>query len=149
MRSIVFAFAILAACGKGDGKSSKSGGDKEAQIQLDNLGNLVKKAFFKEGAFPTMTLGPTPSTACCDQPDHACAPSAADWGVGAATAGGWNDLHFKMTDGPFHFQYSYTSDGKTFTATAVGDPACDGHKVTYTANGTIKGGEPAITVSGP
>jgi hypothetical protein len=131
----------LAACGKGDGKGGKGGADQEAQVQLKILGDRAKKEFMRDNAFPAITVGPTPSKACCDQPDKVCAPAEADW-----NGTDWEQLHFKVTD-PSHFQYSYTSDGKTFTATAVGDPACDGHKVTWSAIGSVTGGEPTIAIT--
>lgn len=45
---------------------------------------------------------------------------AGDLGAPAVAA-----LEFQ-TDQPHFFQYSYRSDSKTFTATAVGDIDCDG-----------------------
>jgi len=32
-----------------------------------------------------------------------------------------------------------------FTATAVGDPACDGHPVTFTITGSVTNGQPSVT----
>ena len=40
-------------------------------------------------------------------------------------------------DGAFHFQYSYESDGKTFTASATGDIGCTGKPATTTLTGRV------------
>jgi hypothetical protein len=57
----------------------------------------------------------------------------------------WQSLEF-VVDGPFNFQYSYESDGKTFTATATGDVGCQGKPSTTTITGKINDkGEPEIT----
>ena len=50
----------------------------------------------------------------------------------------WQALDFSI-DEPHMFRYAYESDGKTFTAKAVGDLDCDGTEVTYTLTGTAEG----------
>lgn len=50
----------------------------------------------------------------------------------------WRALGFAI-DQPSQFQYAYRSDGKTFTATAIGDLDCDGISVVYTLTGNADG----------
>jgi hypothetical protein len=132
----------VVACGKGKGNGGGGDATTEARLQLDSIAGKAKKGFYKDGsAFPTGDGVLAPATPCCKQPDHVCAPMPSDWG-GAP----WDGLSFGITDRPYHFQYGYQSDGKTFTATAVGDPACDGHPVTLIAHGSVVGGEPSVVV---
>lgn len=100
-------------------------------MQLNRIGKSAKVAFITNAEYPTGRAGPTPATPCCAQPDKQCAPAAADWANPI-----WQALDFRIDD-PFRFQYSYESDGKTFTATATGDLACDGKTTTLTARGII------------
>jgi hypothetical protein len=60
----------------------------------------------------------------------------------------WAALELQI-DPPFQFQYSYQSDGATFTAQAVGDVRCDGHPVTYTIEGSAPDGNPQVKVVDP
>jgi hypothetical protein len=105
------------------GKSKKT----EAQLQLNKLAKSAKVYFAMEAAFPAGKAGPTPAEPCCKGPDHKCAAVPADqWAASEV----WSKLDFQI-DEPTLFQYSYESDGKTATATAVGDLDCDGTPVTY------------------
>jgi hypothetical protein len=103
----------------------------EAELQLNKLGKSAKVEFMVNDAFPVGKVGPTPATPCCAQPDKKCAPDPQAWADPV-----WQALEFQI-DEPHLFQYSYESDGKTFTATAVGDLACDGKPTTHTATGTV------------
>jgi hypothetical protein len=62
----------------------------------------------------------------------------------------WHALDFEI-DEPSLFRYSYESDGKTFTAKAVGDLDCDGIEITYELNGKIDPAtrNPVITLTEP
>ncbi len=112
----------------------------EAKLQLNRIGKAAKVAFIEKAAYPVGKIGPTPATACCQQPGKQCAPVAADWADPV-----WQALELQI-DVPFRFQYSYESDGKTFTATAVGDLACDGRLTTHTATGTVTAdGNPQVS----
>ncbi|MBA3392649.1 MAG: hypothetical protein H0T89_08400 [Deltaproteobacteria bacterium] len=112
----------------------------EAKLQLNRIGKAAKVAFIEKAAYPAGKVGPTPATPCCQQPGKQCAPVAADWAVPV-----WQALELQI-DEPFRFQYSYESDGKTFTATAVGDLACDGNLTTHTATGTVTAdGNPQVS----
>ena len=112
----------------------------EAKLQLDKLGKNAKVAFATANEFPKGKVGPTPAAPCCTQQIKQCVPSEAMWADPV-----WEALEFRV-DGAFHFQYSYESDGKTFTATAVGDVGCTGKPVTHTVTGAVGAdGSPQIT----
>jgi hypothetical protein len=99
----------------------------EAQLNLNKMGKNAKVYYQVEGSFPVGKAGPTPSGPCCDGPDHKCAAVPADqWDANEV----WQKLEFLMAE-PSLFTYSYESDGKTVTATAVGDLDCDGKTITY------------------
>jgi len=141
MKKIVIA-VVLVACGKG----GAGGGSKisEAKLRLDQIGQHAKRAAVAgTGGFPTGTAGPTPSTPCCQSADKKCPANGADWNDPI-----WQALDMRVDD-PSYFQLTYTSDGKTFTATAVGDPQCTGEVQTWTARGSIENGGPTFTISEP
>ncbi|HEY0481586.1 MAG TPA: hypothetical protein VGD37_28915 [Kofleriaceae bacterium] len=60
----------------------------------------------------------------------------------------WKSLDYASYD-PSLFQYSYQSDGKTFTAKAVGDAGCRGEIVTYVMTGTTIRGNPVVEFTEP
>ena len=109
----------------------------EAKLQLDKLGKAASATALEKGAgaenrgFPVGKVGPTPAAPCCSQPSRQCTPTATMW-----TDPTWQALGFTV-EGAFHFQYTYESDGKTFTATAVGDVTCSGTPVTTTLTGKL------------
>lgn len=114
--------------------------EMEAKIQLGKIAKTTKAAFIGQAAFPTGKVGPTPATPCCSEQVKQCLP-----GEGTFSDPTWQALEF-MIEGPFHFQYSYESNGKTFTATASGDPGCTGKPVTHTITGKVGAdGSPEIT----
>lgn len=99
----------------------------EAKLHLTMLGKSAKAFFLSEGSLPAGKAGPMPAEPCCKGPDHKCAPVPADqWAANDV----WSKLDFQIEEAT-RFQYSYESDGKTATATAVGDLDCDGTAVTY------------------
>lgn len=118
---------------KGYMKDSKA---IEAKLQLRKLHRDLKRTLAEKSAFPIGKVGPTPATPCCASADHKC--PVADWKDPV-----WTALDFQI-DEPTQFQYSYASDGKTATLTAVGDTECAGKPVTYSiavgadGNGTIE-----------
>ncbi len=114
----------------------------EARVNLKMIGASAKSAFADQAAFPAGKVGPSPATPCCQQPGQTCAPNPADFADPV-----WQALHVQL-DEPSRFQYSYESDGKTFTATAVGDLACDGTLTTETVTGSV-GSDGSPQVTGP
>ncbi len=120
---------LAAACSKGGDASSR-----DAEVHLDQIKKGVKAWMPEHAAFPVGTTGLTPRASCCEagRSDHRCAPDPSLWSDGP-----WADLDVSV-DEPGAFQYSYSSsDGRSFTATAVGDPSCSGHPVTFTLTGTL------------
>ena len=143
---IVVALA-LAACGKGDNTKAKSD-DKptieafedykhkamatEGKLELSNLSKLAKTVAIYKSAYPIGKAALTPAIECCKSADHKCAPDSKTWAVEP-----WTTLKFTI-DEPHSFRYSYEStDGKSFTATAVADLDCNGTVTTFTATGTL------------
>ena len=103
----------------------------EAQLQLTTLGNRAREVFTEKSEYPKGKVGPTPATPCCGEPTKQCTATDAMWSDPV-----WQALGFRV-EGAFLFQYSYESDGKTFTATATGDVGCTGKPTTTTLTGKI------------
>lgn len=114
----------------------------EAKLQLSKLGKNAQVAFVEKSEFPKGKVGPTPATPCCAEASKTCTPTAAMWADPV-----WQALEFQI-EGAFHFQYTYESDGKTFTATATGDIDCAGKPTTTVINGRL-GDDGAPIVSKP
>ena len=132
---VVVAMLVIAGCGKSGANSP------EARLKLRELERRVKSYYVEKAEFPVGQVALTPAKACC--PDR-CAPSAT-----AFSDLVWTALDFRV-DEPHWYQYSYASDGKTgFTATAVGDPGCNGSAVTYTLVGKVENGNITASVTGP
>jgi len=111
----------------------------EAALQLNKLGKNLKVAAVTNNAFPKGKAKTLPAAAsgdtCCGGDKGKCAVST-EW----ANDPVWKELDFQI-DEPSLYRYSYEStDGQTFTATAVGDTDCDGKLATYTLTGKIEGG---------
>ena len=118
----------------------------EAVVMLNKLGANAKVAFATNGAFPIGKVGPTPADECCKSgsPENKYKCPATTW-----TDPTWKALDFSI-DGPTEYRYSYESDGKTFTATAVGDRDCDEALATYTLKGTVDAGNaPKLELTEP
>jgi hypothetical protein len=116
----------------------------EATTMLNRLGRHAKMAYGETTEFPKGKVGPTPAGTCCGQPNAKCPTSPADWNDPV-----WQELEFSI-DEPTIYQFSYESDGRSFTATATGDADCDGELATYTLTGTIDAsGNPAVTLTKP
>jgi hypothetical protein len=98
----------------------------EAKLYLTALDVRATTVTMQKQALPVGKVGPTPAEPCCKGPKHRCAVQPALWDDPI-----WTTLHMRIED-PGWFQYSYEStDGKTATATAVGDPDCDGTSITF------------------
>jgi hypothetical protein len=138
MTRIVWVLVVAAGCGAAKDYADKSKAT-EAKLQLAKLQMSAKNAVAMNGGLVVGTAGPTPATPCCQQPQQKCAPDPADW------TGVWHALDFQIGD-PFRFQYSYQSDGQTFTALAVGDLDCSGSTTTYKLEGRVENGLLASTI---
>ena len=120
----------------------------EGDLQIDNIENLAKKYYYKnDNSFPQGNITDTPNADCCkvaasgNYPARMCAPAAADWNVSP-----WSDMHFKMTDKPFRFSYSYAAtDAVNYVASAHSDLDCDPSNLitTITTTGSVVNGEPS------
>jgi hypothetical protein len=100
-------------------------------------------AFIETSAFPVGDVPLTPAAPCCASPGARCADADA-WSRNPV----WSALDFQV-DEPHQFQYGYRSDGKTFSAIAVGDLDCDGTMITYELRGAAPGGNPTLTLTEP
>lgn len=112
----------------------------EAKLQLTKIGKAAKAYVAANKELPKGKVGPTPATPCCSEQIKQCIPAEGTWADPV-----WHALEFSI-DGPYNFQYSYESDGKTFTATATGDIECAGKPTTTTLTGTI-GADGQVTLS--
>ncbi len=116
--------AVSDCMSKAFGDYMSKGKKTEAQLNLNKLSKNLKVHFLTNNEFPVGKVGPTPAEPCCKGAGGKC--STNDW----ATNQLWSELEFSI-DEPHLFQYSYESDGKTVTATAIGDLDCDGTTITY------------------
>jgi hypothetical protein len=140
----------LMACSSAKGKDGKddTGGPRvrktEAALMLNKIGKNAKRVFGETGAFPKGQVGLSPAAVCCSGKDAKCPVDAKAWADPV-----WQALEFTI-DEPHMFQYTYQGDGKTFTATAVGDLDCDTNMITYKLEGSLDpSGNPTIKLSEP
>ena len=142
MRGLLL-LALVAACGSKDAADDyvKKSKETEARLHLSRIARDVKDYAAERGALPAGTAGPTPATPCCSTPSKKCALVPAEWETPV-----WQLLKFQPLEEP-RFQYSYTSDGKTFTATATGDVQCSGTPTTFTITGSLTGSDVTIDTS--
>jgi hypothetical protein len=117
--------AVSDCMSKAFGDYVNKGKKTEAEVQLNKLGKNLKVYYLTNNTFPLGKVGPTPAEPCCKAAGGKC--STQDW----ATTEVWMELDFMVTE-PHLFQYAYESDGKTATATAIGDLDCDGTPIRYT-----------------
>lgn len=120
-----------------------------APRELKRVAQGAKAAFAKTGAYPQGKVALTPANECCyGYPDPGkrnakCPVDTAGWQDPT-----WKALSFSI-DEPSIYRYSYESDGKTFTALAVGDADCDANMATFTMTGTVDGGQPKTDLVRP
>jgi len=108
----------------------------EAELALRRIGQAAIMHYEEHGRFPEAAAGPTPAAPCCLGPGQKCAPAIETWAIEP-----WRTLGFTMLE-PHRFQYTFTpsADGRSFTATAIGDLDCDGVATTLTITGAGSGG---------
>jgi hypothetical protein len=126
---LLLALVITMGCAKKDGPPDFG----EATSHLHEISQAAKRVYLEKGAYPAGDVGLTPAARCCASPNRRCAVDAAGWQHPV-----WKALGFSVTK-PQSFQYSYRSDGKTFSATAVADRGCDGTTTTYEYRGRSQG----------
>ena len=103
----------------------------EAKLQLGKIGQAAKAAFVTNAEFPKGKVGPTPAAGCCAEQGKQCVANETTFADPI-----WKALDFTV-EGTFNYQYTYESDGKTFTATATGDIGCAGKPTTLTITGKV------------
>ena len=114
----------------------------EAKLMLNRLEKDLKTYAIQTGGVPVAKAPLTPASPCCAAPDHKCPVDPNNW-----AGEPWKSLEFTI-DEPHLFQYDYESDGKTFTAHAVGDLGCNGKTTTLTLTGSIDAnGVPTATIN--
>ena len=105
----------------------------EQRGALRRLGSALSITFIDGNAYPIGKAGPTPAIPCCAQPRQACANDPTEWSGSPVWAAAGVDRAFSP-----HYQFTYESDDpKSYTATAIGDPDCDGHPVTIKLVGSV------------
>jgi len=112
----------------------------EAQLELRRIGHAAQSYFIEHDAYPVGTAPLTPATPCCVGTGAKCDPDPANW-----MSPEWKALDFQIPERHL-YQYSYTSDGHSLRAFAVGDLDCDTVMVTYTLDLDSSG---QMRVSGP
>jgi hypothetical protein len=123
-----------------------------AAKQLNRIAKSAKAAFATNGEFPKGKVGLSPGKECCAASLDAKL-TGTDAGKCPADAAAWKDpvwtaLAFSV-DEPSLYRYSYESDGKTFTALAVGDADCDTKMATFTLTGHVDNGTPKADLVPP
>jgi hypothetical protein len=122
--------AALAGCKKDFEDYQRGSAGIEGKLALRRLAQRASDTA-RLRSYPRGEAGPSPANPCCQHAGSQCDPSPSDWSDPV-----WDALSFKL-DVPTRFQFTYESDGKTFTATAAGDPLCDGHPVSFSETGKL------------
>ncbi len=151
--------AVRQCLAKGYGDYQAKGKVTEAGSALDQIGKGAKRAYGETGAFPIGSSKLLPANnansdvgaGCCggksdgQKINNKC-PASKDW----ASDPVWSALGFSIDDASA-YRYQYDSkDGKTFTATAVGDADCDGQPATFTLTGKLDAaGNPTTELTKP
>lgn len=108
---------------------------------LNLIGKLAKDAYNETGRFPVGTVQLSPAMPCCSNTNHKCSVDDSAW-----SAPIWQQLGFRPKE-PTSMQFSYTSDGRKFTALAVGDPDCNGDVKTFELLGEVISGNPSVSLN--
>ena len=102
----------------------------ETDLMLRRIERAAERYALEHNELPRASAPLTPAAPCCAGPGRKC------FDVQSWQSPAWQELDFSI-DEPHLFQYSYESDGKSFTARAVGDLDCDGNTVTHELRGMI------------
>lgn len=125
-------------------KSKKS----EASTWLNTIAKNAKAYYAATASFPKGEAATLPdgngAAGCCGGSDNKCKMSSA-W----ANDPVWSELEVQINE-PTQYRYSYEStDGQSFTATAIADLDCDRREATWTLAGTVSGGIPTTNLEPP
>jgi len=110
----------------------------EAQVFVRKMSDGVRAFYAKEKTLPKLSTAITPPLGtCCANKNQKCQPNPALWAHPS-----WIAIYFSIDDPHYYsYQYELSSDGKKFTARAIGDLDCDGIYSTFERYGEIRGGE--------
>jgi len=120
--------------------SAKRAAMTEAMRRLRHIAKAAELHYVMNSTFPKADTPLTPSMPCCDATGHSCVTPDEVWQQPI-----WLTMAFRVEQ-PSSFQYSYQSDGWTYLARAVGDPACSGHAITLELHGSTYRGDPVFTL---
>lgn len=136
MRRIAIVVVVATACSsKGGGATHRS---SEPEAMFDAIRPALERAVAAKRAFPVASIDHLPAGACCDNPDHRCAPTE-------LANQPWIDL--TKLPSKFNFQLSYDSDGTTVTVHAIGDQDCDMTSTDTELSGRVDGNKVVWTVT--
>jgi type IV pilus assembly protein PilA len=110
----------------------------EARNALGQIGKDAAAAFERDHALCPSGSRPVPASMNAVR-GLKYQSAASDWDVDRARNAGFACLRFSMS-APQYFQYSYTSQGSAFQATAHGDLNGDGKASTFLLRGSVSGG---------
>jgi len=135
----------------------------EPEANLNRIGKNAKRMYNEVGQFPAGKAARLPANAqqqfgnnCCGgrggtiampgpSVNNKCSADRAAF----ANDPVWKQLELSI-DEPTMYQYEYASDGKTFTARAIGDVDCDGVSATWELRGSISAaGNPVVELVKP
>jgi hypothetical protein len=138
--------AVAACMQKGMEDYTSKSKATEAGLLLNRLGKSAKRVFAETSAFPIGKAKTLPAGDTCCKGEKGKCPVTTDWTSDPV----WKALEFSI-DEPTLYRYSYEStDGKSFTATAVGDTDCDGQNATFTLTGKLDAaGNPTVDLQKP
>ena len=98
--------------------------------------------YLRNGSYPTGRTPLIPATACCRQASTWCEPADFAW------TGPLRELAPGAVASRYQYRYRGGKSGNHFVVTGVGEPACDGVRVTVTITGTVDdAGEPVIEIA--
>jgi hypothetical protein len=137
------ALLLVAACGAKEESEDylRKSKQLEGRVKLKGISRNAKQIVADTGTLPVGSVGPTPVQPCCSSADKKCPVNQDEWKHAI-----WDQLSV-YADAPHYFQYSYKSDGKSFTATATGDVLCEGKPATFTITGAIENGNLVVDES--
>jgi hypothetical protein len=140
-------------------KSKKS----EAEANLNRIGKNAKRAFNELGQFPVGKAALLPANALQEFGNNCCGGRGGTIAMPGPNVNNkcsvdpaafandpvWKQLEVAI-DEPSQYQYDYESDGKTFTARAIGDVDCDTVSATWELRGSVSAaGNPVVELVKP
>jgi Tfp pilus assembly protein PilE len=140
-------------------KSKKS----EGELHMQMIGKAAKRVYGETGAFPIGKTALLPANPTRNYGNNCCGGYGGVAGAPGRVVSNrctadpaafardpvWHALDVSI-DEPSVYQYDYQSDGKTFTARAIGDADCDGSSATWELHGSVDAaGNPHVDLVKP